>query len=338
MKRSKFLAWLISLGMISSPALAIDIKGKQRKSEDATALIVFLTYGKLLHEVVGYSNEYKTGIDKLTVGYAVKKVCEYNSKEARKERLRRKLEDIIEKSDLERKLGKEGQVGKLLRAEMRDQNFVDYFNCINDKNEAKKKFENMVRSYKNKLKGLKGLSGDEKKKLLMEKLQEQKVDVLYDRCTKKIDDTLVTPKILSAEVVDEMLAVTTMSDKEKSFVKTNVNFYLCAVRSFDSWSFKILGLLKSYDFLESYKENPLIIKNSASTPHEHELLCEFIRNEVAGVRFSYRQLMNGDYLTEKYKIKPLKILKKVNGKLVLEDENEYTIEKNEMVKEFFENV
>jgi len=300
MKRSKFLAWLISLGMISSPALAIDIKGKQRKSEASPALainikgkqrksgesIMLLSLG-VLHEVISYLDEYEFGTNKFSVGYAVKKVREYNSEEARKERLRRKLEDIIEKSDLKRKLGKEGQVGKLLRAEMRDQNFVDFFNSVIEK---------------------------------------------------KIDDTLVTPKILSAEVVDEMLAVTTMSDKEKSFVKDNVNFYLCAVRFFSSLEFEIFGFLKSYDFLESYKKNPLIIQDRYHSSTPYELLREIDSNKVVGVCYSDGELMNGDHYTQQYGIKPLKILKKVNGKLVLEDENEYTIEKNEMVKEFFENV
>jgi hypothetical protein len=299
MKRSKFLAWLISLGMISSPALAIDIKGKQRKSEASPALainikgkqrksgesIMLLSLG-VLHEVISYLDEYEFGTNKFSVGYAVKKVREYNSEEARKERLRRKLEDIIEKSDLKRKLGKEGQVGKLLRAEMRDQNFVDFFNSV---------------------------------------IEE------------KVDYELATPKILSEKVVDEMLAVTAMTDKEKNFIKGNVIFYLCPEYSLGLWGFKIFGFLKSYDFLESYKNNPLIIQDcSASTPYE--LVREIDSNEVAFACFSNGQLMNGDHYTQQYEIKPLKILKKVNGKLVLEDENEYTIEKNEMVKEFFENV
>ena len=288
MKKSRFLALLISLGMVSSPALAdkkflnndLNISNRFKKQEPKSGaeqfredtgmdpIAAFFLYTQFMRELIGYGNGYKISIDKANIGYAVKKICEYNSKEARKERLRKKLKDIIDKSGLKEKLDKEGRVGKLLRLRMANQNIVDFFNSV---------IEN------------------------------------------KFNYGLATPRILNEKVVDEMLAVTSMNDGEKKFIKDNVNFYLCpVVFGRDCLSLDILGFLKSYNFLESYKRNPLIIQDvSADTPYE--LTREINDNEVVRVCFFDGQLMNGDYYTRQYEIKPLNILKKVNGKFVLAD-------------------
>ena len=150
MKKSRFLALLISLGMVSSPALAdkkflnndLNISNRFKKQEPKSGaeqfredtgmdpVAAFCLYMQCMRELIGYGNGYKISIDKANIGYTVKKICEYNSKEARKERLRKKLEDIIDKSGLEEKLGKEGRVGKLLRLMMANQNIVDFFNSV----------------------------------------------------------------------------------------------------------------------------------------------------------------------------------------------------------------
>lgn len=311
MKKSRFLALLISLGMLSSPALAakkflnndLNISNRFKKQEPKSgaeqfredtgmdSVAAFFLYTQCIRELIGYGDGYKLYTDKANIGYAVKKICEYNSKEARKERLRKKLEDIIDKSGLKEKLDKEGRVGNCLRAEMRDQNIVDFFNSV---------IEN------------------------------------------KFDYKLAIPRILNEKVVDEMLAVTSMTNKEKNFVKNNVEFYLCpVVFGRDILSLKIYGFLKSYDFLESYKRNPLIIQDvSADTPYK--LTREIHDNMVAYVCFLDGQLRNGmDCYSEEYNIKPLNILKKVNGKFVLADtskEDDDDMSKNYLVGKFFEYV
>lgn len=310
MKRSRFLALLISLGMLSSPALAakkflnndLNISNRFKKQKPKSGaeqfredtemdLVTAFLYAQVVRELIGYGGGYELYTDKANIGYAVKKICEYNSKEARKERLRKKIEGIVEKYGLENKLDEEGKVGELLRAEMSDQNFVDFFNSVIEK---------------------------------------------------KTDYGLATPKVLSETVVDEMLAVTTMTDKEKEFIKDNVVFYLCpVVFGRDILALDIYGFLKSYNFLESYKRNPLIIQDvSADTPYE--LTREIHDNEVARVCFLDGQLRNGmDCYSEKHNIKPLNILKKVNGKFVLADtskEDDDDMSKNYLVGKFFEYV
>ena len=282
MIKKKILALLISLGVVSSPALAaekflnndLNISNRFKKQEPKSGaeqfredtgmdpIAAFFLYTQFMRELIGYGNGYKISIDKANIGYAVKKICEYNSKEARKERLSKKTNSIFNE-----RFGKEGKVGKLLRAEMRDQNFVDFFNSVIEK---------------------------------------------------KIDFKLATLKILSEEVVDEMLAVTSMTNKEKEFIKDNVDFYLCPVMSYGGGlSFNIYGFLKAYKFLEVYANDPGIVQNYFDDPCPY--IYAMIRNMFVCVHFSDGQLMDGNDYTKKCGVKPLNILKKVNGKFVLAD-------------------